>query len=256
MKDESLPTNPFPRPESNSLITISEDKLTSTIESMKLSSSKNNIEANIYADSMNPNNDINIETLNVLVAPSVSNNLDLATIKKKVSFAPMVRCTLVPTAQEIYACGAGTNIWWSADDYKSFKQSAFIELKELMSLYPWSSEKEILKLYCKILNLQIQDIKISFLPSTEDDIDNINMYSPQSIIEIYEQGNIDGRKSSSPSNEELYQMMNSYDNLDNSSHSVNYLDSFLQVAYNDDSQKGLLPWLGNAITDLVKKFTA
>lgn len=82
----------------------------------------------------------------------------------------MVECILVPSAKEIYACGAGENIWWSTDDYEHFKESALYELTELIRLYPWLTEKQALILYSKILNLQIHVNTISFLPSDGNDV--------------------------------------------------------------------------------------
>lgn len=68
-------------------------------------------------------------------------------LKKKLKFDSQVKVILIPTREEYSNIGLGEVLWWSHIDYCSFKESAGLELKAILSVYKIDPKAAIMKLY-------------------------------------------------------------------------------------------------------------
>jgi hypothetical protein len=72
--------------------------------------------------------------------------------QKHVSFKAMAFVVLIPKASELHDAGLGPDLWWSDDDYRSFKMVTYSSLREFLQLNPALEPRKAMKHYIRMLD--------------------------------------------------------------------------------------------------------
>lgn len=76
-----------------------------------------------------------------------SPGLSCSELRSKTKFHPAVRVVLIPTRDEYTQAGVSSSLWWSDEDYLSFKESGISEIRECMGKFECSNKLAIHRLY-------------------------------------------------------------------------------------------------------------